>query len=384
MNNKILLITMLALMLVALPMVSAEFTTSHIYDTLSAWDQVDSVITQKCAPYLDVVLDGQTADDIPVLHYFDEKVMSYISTHTRGSGYEACLEEAGSDVELQCHCLGRGIHIVQDSFFHTKDGVVPKYLSKYASTNLIGHMTVERNFETKLIQKLKDTSDHLYTSGKLDYYNSIVCNSFLVQEGGDAKYIELMNTASGIDMRNDINIFCNGYKGTGFYDTVYNQKLVLPFWFWAVSIGLTMLGAALVLLSLMFGKTNWKWLLILEGIILLAIGLTILIAFFTNNTWSVVQYAVEIPAKFGILSVSDKDVTDYTAKAIDATKAFLQNGVLKYDDSSGLTYVDKQGNVVLGALGQSETTGIWALRLFIAVFILLNVWLVYKAFRRSK
>jgi hypothetical protein len=388
MNKKFLVFAISILFILVLTQfASAAYTKTHLYYSIKGLEGVDSPLTDKCANYIDVVLDGQTAADVPVLHYFDEKFMSYIGTHTRGSGYIACLEEAGSDVEMQCHCLGRGLHIVQDNFFHNEGGVVPTYLAKYGSVNLLGHMIIEADYEKKFMDKLAEEGDPLYTSGKLDYYDSIVCNSFIPQEGGDAKYVDLMNTASGIDIRNDINIFCNGYKGSGFYDTVYNEKLSLPFWFWGLSIGLLLVGLAIIILSLIFGHGKFKWFLIIEGALILIIGLVIIISVFNGTTWKIVTAVTEIPPKFGFLSVKESDIDMYSVYIQEVTNEFLRTGVLPYDDVSGLSYVDVHGLRVEGALGEAETNGKLIFAGILAVIVILNGFFIYKTFsgkRRKK
>lgn len=368
---------LLMLVLAASPSFAA-FTQSHLTWAIWGFENVNSPITQMCSEHLDKVLDGQTATDIPVLHYFDNEFMSYIGTHTRGSGHEACLESAGSDVELKCVCVGNALHLIPDSFFHNKGGVVPTYLEKYASLNLIGHMVIEKNFEDKLLAKVKDEEPGLYS--KVEYYNKQVCNSFFEQTGGNKKFLKLFNEMSGIDMTNDANIFCNGYKGTGFYDTVYNQKLKLPFWFWGVSIGMIILGLTLAYGFFRLGETNWKFALVAIYLIIAILGGGILYSFYSGNTWQWIEYSVSVPAKFGVLSVSESDVEMYDKDIRAATKAFLETGRLIVDDASGLTYVDSEGVHIAGALNESEKRAKFIfLPILGALFLVLNIWLIRKS-----
>jgi len=380
MNKKIILIIMFGIFLLNLvSLTSAYFTRDHLYWTINGFEIVQSPITELCRVKLDIVLDGQTAADIPVLHYFDEQFMSYISTHTKGSGYEACLERAGTDPELQCFCYGVGLHNIQDHFAHTEGGLVPKYISRYFSSNLVGHMTIEKDYENKHIESVRNSD--VVSSGLLDYYDNIILDNLFEGKGGSYKYLLLLEDMSGIDMRNDANIFANGYKGTGFYDTVYNQKLSLPWWFWGLSVGLMIVGFGVSVVLLIFGGTNWKYFLIAIYVMLGIIGVLILVSFFSGNTWQWIQVAIMIVP----VRVADSDISHYDNLVQQATNRFLETGYLPYDDNSGLTYWDSEGNYVEGALGQAEKKFQYiVLPIIILLFMALNAFLLYKTFRTNK
>ncbi len=363
-------------MLLVTPLTSAFFAKSHEYWTIKGFEEINSPITQLCSGDIDLVAAGNFQTDASVLHYFDDKFMSYISTHTRGSGYQACLQQAGTDPELRCYCYGVGLHNVQDHFAHTEVGVVPKYLNKYFSSNLVGHMVIEKSFEEKHMDFV--STDSVVTSGDLDYYDSIICDNLFVETGGDYKYINLLNDMSGIDMSNDVNIFCNGYQGKGFFDTVYNEKLKLPWWFWGLSIGLILVGLAVAILFIIYGRTMWKYSLVFMYLMIALVGVLILVSFFTNNTWQWIDYTISLVP----ITVTDGDISYYDNVVQQATNQFLSTGKLVYDDNSGRSYVDRNGMDVVGALGEAEKSFQFIiLPILIGLFVALNAFLVYKTFR---
>jgi len=380
MKKKILLLIMFGILLLNLiPLTSAFFVKSHLYWNIKGMQDVQSPITELCSDKLDILLDGVVATDIPVLHYFDEQFMSYISTHTRGSGYEACLIRAGTDPELQCFCYGVGLHNIQDHFAHAEGGLVPKYLSKYFSSNLVGHMTVEKSYENKHMELVENSN--IVSSGTLDYYNKRVLDNLFEEKGGSYKYLLLLEDMSGIDMRNDANIFASGYKGVGFYDTVYGKKLSLPWWFWSLSIGLIIIGFGVSIVLLIVKGASWKYFLIGIYLILGIIGILILVSFFSGNTWQWIQLSIMILP----IRVSDSDISHYDNLVQQATNRFLATGYLPYDDNSGLTYWDSEGNYVEGALSQAEKKFQYILLpIVILLFIALNAFLLYKTFKTNK
>lgn len=385
MNKKLFLFFILLLLVV--PNSFAFFTKSHLFWSSKGFYEVDSSITQLCRPYLNIVLDGNTATDVPVLHYWDNEVTSYISTHTRGSGYDACMREAGTDVEMQCFCVGMGLHIVQDSFAHNPDGLVPTYLSKNFASNFFGHMVIEKSFENKHLEHV--SKEIQVTDGSLDYYNSIVLNSLFEETGGSGKYFELIKQMSNLDIKADAQIFRSGYLGEGFYNTVYKDKLdfmrITPTWFVAVIVSTIIFGFGLAFIFLKFGKTKWKWGLALEWGIFGIIGIVIISSVFMGTTWKITTKVIEIPPSLGLMKVSDSSLESYDKAVQDATNLFLKTGQIPYDDVSGLTYYDKEGKLVKGALAESEKPFKFLLLPTIIILIgLLNLWLIKKTFRRKK
>lgn len=373
---------LLALFLVSFLLVqpvSAFFTETHEYITVKAFQSVNSAITDQCSDRLQLIIDGNTAADLPVTHYYDNKFKSYVSTHTKGSGFDACLNVAGSDPDLRCFCYGVALHVIQDHYAHTENGVVPKYLSRSLMPNLGGHMTIEKDFDDKMRAKVKADDPSLYTA--VQNYNTHLLDAAFEDE----KYLTVANDMTGLDMRNDLNIFVNGYKNKGFADTVYGQKVMLPTWFYWISYGALILGLGMFLIILIFGKTGWKWLAILPWIVLAIIGAILIVAFLTHYTWLVVSTTVGLPAKVGIMSVSSADINSYYDAATKDTEKFLETGVLPYDDSTGLSYSDVNGKWVNGELIKSERGFMYVLLPVLAVlFTLLNIFLLFKTFGHGK
>ena len=215
-------------------------------------------------------------------------------------------------------------------------------------------------------------------------FASIVCNNFFEEEGGDYKFVKILEDTTGIDIRNDINIFCNGYKGNGFYDTVYGEKMKLPFWFWGLSIGLILVGLGISLFAYKYGKTSWKWAIIGIWMALAIIGVIILASFFMGKTWQMVSVAIRVPTAVGLLTVSETDIAFYDKNVQEVTNEFLETGVLRYDDASGLSYVDRYGNQKDGTLAKAETGGLILYSILIGLYILLNLWLVKRTFFPKK
>ena len=349
-RNKFFFSIVFTLIIISLliPNVSAFFTNSHEYWTIKGFHEINSPITELCQNDLSIVLDGNTGADIAVLHYYDDQFMSYIGTHTRFSGYQTCLSNAGTDPQLQCFCYGVGLHNIQDHYAHTKGGLVPKYIKSSFSSNLIAHMTIERSYEIKHMEA--KSLDPIISSGELKYYDDRVLDNLFVETGGSYKYLQLLKDMSGIDMRNDANIFANGYKGSGFYNTVYNEKLSLPWWFWSISIGLMIVGLGGGILFALYGKNNWKYLLILIYLLMFILGALIIFSFYSGNTWGWIKVAIMIVP----IRVSDADVMKYDTIVQQATNTFLETGVLPFDDNSGLSYVDRNGLAVEGELILAE------------------------------
>lgn len=375
--KKILIAFIFIMML--LPLTSAFFLKDHIYWTLKGFEDVDSPITQLCSDKIDIVMDGNTAADVPILHYFDKDFLSYISTHTKGSGFNYCMSRAGTDTDLRCFCLGLGLHNTQDSFAHNEGGLVPKYLKRYFSSNLIGHMTTERDFQNKHQEYVKN--DQIISSGLLDYYDGRILDNMFEQSGGDIKYLNLMNEISGLDMRNDVNIFANGYKGQGFYDTVYNKRVSLPWWYWGISFGFIIIGLGVALFYFILGKSNLKYIFVVFYILLALVGILILLSFYTNNTWQWVQIAV----MFNPIRVSSNDIEIYSSAVQEGTNNFLKTGILQTDDNSGLSHIDSEGISVKGALSEAEKSYQRILiPIAVVLFTTLHIFLTYKIFRRKK
>lgn len=386
---KFKLLTTILLSIFLINLVSAAYYIPHEYYTIKGFDEVDSPITTTCRDRLDIVLDGVEAADIFVIHYTDkDKVGSYISTHNKFAGYQKCLEDAGNDLDLKCFCYGIGLHPTQDNFFHNEDGLVVKYIKKYLTNNLIGHMAIENDHEKKTLNLIEN--DLIVTSGRLEYYDSTVLNNLFEETGGDIKYMNLLSEMSGLslsEVKRDANIIANGYKGSGFYDTVYKEKVSLPAFFWWISIGLIVIGLLITLglifipLALGIKTTRWKYLFILLTLLITIIGVLLIISIYTGSTWSWVNLSLRILP----IRVTEADASYYNQQAQIATNEFLRTGKLAYDDASGLSYRGSDGVWREGALNRAESGFKILLILFIIPYlVLLSVFLIYKTFAINK
>lgn len=368
--------------------VSAFFTESHIYWSLKGMKEVSSSITSMCGSEenMQAVFDGNTGSDIFVIHYYDKnKVSSYIATHTKGAGYQNCLENAGGDVGMRCFCVGEALHITQDHFSHEAGGLTPTTLNKFLASNHFGHMTVEKGFQDKHLELLADKKDKYYTNGDIDYYaapskNSVVCESFK-----DPKYTTLLKKMSGLgeDVENDIALFCSGYKNDGFFNTVYAKKVDFPASWYVLAFGSLIIGLGLGLAVVILGRNKWKWLLFAIFMLLAVFGGLLTYGYFTGQAWNIINTAVGIPAKFGYLSVSDSDVSLYNDRIQEATNKFLQTGQIPYNivDASGRSHM-VNGVWVTGALDAIDNVFNWFVYPIVLLFLtVLIVWLFYKTFK---
>jgi len=381
MNKKILTFFLLGLMMFSVvPSVSAFFFKDHTYFVLKGFEEVDSPITARCRPYIEQVLNGDWGSDIPVTHYFDKKVTSYIFTHQRAA-YLTCQEEAGGDDELFCFCVGSALHQVQDINSHGTDGLVVNYLKKYGSSNMLGHMVIERSFEKQNQESL--ANDPLVN--QVNYWDDKVLDLMFEETGGDVKYLEMLEEMSGINMVQDAKVIRSGYQGEGFYDAVYKDKVSLPFWGWAIGILFILFGIGATVLILWLGKTNWKFLAVIFWIILAILGAIIIYSFISGTTWQITTFLIEQPAKLGYLKVSQADITLYNQRVQASTNEFLKTGNLNVDDASGLSFVDRNGVYHEGALDKASSTFKYiVLPIITVIFTIFQSFLIFKSFKKKK
>ena len=74
----------------------------------------------------------------------------------------------------------------------------------------------------------------------------------------------------------------------------------------------------------------------------------------------------------------------YNQLNIASTKEFLQDGVLRYEDSTGLSYEKSDGTWVDGPLTEAETFSQMILYpIIISYFLLFNIFLFYKLIERK-
>lgn len=397
MSKKYLIFLLILMMfLFSVYNVNAFFFWSHEKWVIEGFNEINSPTTNLCRAYLNIVIDGDLSSDSGVIHYSDsgQTLFSYIYPHTL-QGYNECLREAGSDVQIRCFCIGNYLHILQDSYSHNIGGLVEKYLRKYLGNNYLGHMTLERNYEN--IHKTIVSSTNPNLKSLVDQNDKRVLDSLFPEFGGNDKYLEVMKGMSGLNMKNDAQLIRQGYLGEGFYDYVYKDKTKLPLWAYWVTGLMSFLSFLIILLLLLFGKTKWKYLTIF--VFFLAF-LAVIVIFYSFNppvpliggniwdltkmplpTWKITTFIIEVPPRFGYLRVSEQDVKDYDSKIQKATNEFLQNPIPNIQDASGLTYQDKNGNIVIGPLTQAEKPFKYILLPIMAFNLLWTfVWLFMKSF----
>ncbi len=401
--KKIILFLVFGIFLISLVQpVTSFFPKSHIKWSIDGFQQTNSAITNECKNYLDVVMDGNTGSDVGVIYYgsSDKTLLgTYIGTHAKGSGYDSCMKEAGSDVKKRCFCYGNYLHIIQDSFSHNPGGLTETYLKKYFGNNYFGHMAIERDFENKHMKYLTEKGDYIIVSGQLDYYNSNILKTMFELKNNQYYPSDLMllvNRMAGLDMTSTTQIFQSGYLKEGFYGNVdkyrYNQQTDLPIWFYLVPSGMVLVGLALFIFILILGKNRWKWFTAFTFLIIALLGLLVLYSFNIFDvwsltgvkipTWGIITWTLDVVTKMGYLSVSQADVQSYDKIIQDATNKFLECGVdcIKIDDASGLTYKDRFGNIVTGALTQAERPfKIVFYFILIPLYIFLEAWLIFKS-----
>ena len=387
MKKIFLSVFVLTLLLVSMSNVSAFYYLGHEYWTITGFDEVDSAITMECSDKLNIVIDGNAAADIFVIHYTDSDVVgSYVATHTKFAGYERCMQVAGPDQDLKCFCYGIGLHNIQDHFAHGKDGLVPKYIARYFSSNLIGHMAIENDFEIKQLAYLEKTNDPVLMDGRLYQQDSIILNTLFE----DPKYVDLLSEITVLtrsEVVRDLNVIANGYKGGGFYNTVYEEKVGLPAMFWYITIAMIILGLGvpIILSILMFkfgnGFNIWALLIIIIYVLIAVMGVALMLSIYTGDTWAWVNTALRVVP----IRIADADIVYYNDKVQKATNEFLKTKNVPFDDNSGLSYRASDGSWVEGELGKAELPFKIMLVVFaLPLFTLLNIFLVYRAFNRKK
>jgi hypothetical protein len=348
------IIILLFAMVLLLPIVSADFYKAHEYNTLKAFEMAGpTTLTNMCRDHMKLVIDGNAGTDGPVVHYNSEDQElkeSYISTHTKGSGYQACVEVAGSDIEKRCMCVGNALHIIQDAWNHNHKGIVAEKLESNFMHNLYGHMTIEQNYEDILMDILEKENDPLLP--EVEYYDTSIGSSFFPEEGGDIKFVEMFDEMSGISMANDFAIIFKGYRGEGFKDTVYGgKKIDLPSWVYYITFFLMGLGLLMVFSGVFRANESlWKWAWIGIGAVFFCSGAVLYLSFDNAgvagipSTWEIAQFGVRIPPKFGMLDVSEDEVREYQEDKLASMVYFLKNEDLQFTDASGLSpWTDENG-----------------------------------------
>jgi len=391
-HSYILLVLLLCILSVS-SNVSAFFPKDHIAYTVNGFNTVNSPITQRCAPYLDLVLDGNNGADSGILHYGSSLVTSYIYTHVK-AGYEQGLIEAGSNDKKYCLIIGEGLHITQDGVSHLPGGLVETYLKKFASTNYAGHMTVENDFTNKHIAQLTASNDYAITSGKLNYYNSIYLDNLIDIDGQATEYLKMFNKIANLDLTTDVLRIRANYQGADFYSATAKSRYTggIPWWADAVIVGLLLVSLTFIVLIIWRGHSYWKWINVAWWGIVFIVGIVLLVSLLTLTFWSLLTHIMSITSSLGYLSVSQADVQHFSSVAQQATNDFLTTGQLKTLDSTGLSYCAVQNPAtgvcttqVSGALSNAEKPSKWIFYgLLMPLYLAISIYLSYKSFRRRK
>lgn len=385
-KKKLLLTLFFSIIFLSLiSQVDSFFFRDHQYAVLKAFELSSSPLAEQCRPHIEAVLTGTEAADVGVIHYFDDKVSSYIGTHQR-VGYENCLSMAGSDIESRCFCHGISLHIVVDALSHLDGGIVVENIRKSFGSNFLGHMVVERSMEKKHEVFLRKTSDPILS--QVDFFDKRVLNMMFEfnQAGeitGPSKFMSLINEASGIDMEQDALTIRAGYLSQGFFDTAYKkEKLVLPFWAWGIGIGAIIIGFTVALTLIIFGKTKFKFIASILWFGVGIIGIIIIYSFLTATTWQITLFLIEAPASVGYLMVSDQDVQFYHDALIQNSVRFLDTEILSIDDASGLSFVDQNGFFHEGALKRAQGPfNTILLPIMVLMLLIFSIWSFLKSFK---
>jgi hypothetical protein len=370
--RKALVLVFVVALLACTPAVLARFPHEHVYLTLKAFRELDTPITRLCGDKLELVQAGNNGADAPVIHYMDDKVTSYIGTHTKGT-YEQCLIEAGSDVDARCVCYGMGLHIAQDDV-HVYDYGVPKWIKKYWGSNVVLHAAAERKHEQMLLSDIQEGK-----LGTVVGYNEVVertkhsYDPFFSQE----KFINLFNRATGTDMYSDIAIVGASLRGERWDQEVYGKKVGLPAWTYVLIGGLIAVGALFIVLALL-SKTSvgFKAFSVVKGSLFALAGLILLASILTGQSWVWFNYLLQPVG--AVMSVSDDEHRVWMEKGYEHTKYFLENEELPHADASGLSYYDEDGKYHRGALNEAETRGIVLLVIVGILYLGLLVWMAKK------
>ena len=394
-------IILLLVIILSVSNVSAFFTDEHTKWTSDAVLNDPGIIHDRCADKVQLVIDGNFACDQFVIFYFDNSHYgSYITTHTR-KGVDDCFKYAGNDPDLWCFCAGFLLHNVQDHFAHdgTFDiqGLVPKYIAKDLSSNFIGHMTIEQSFDDQFQAQYNLKNDPVHQAEISNLMTTTLLDPNV--DPATNKYLTLMTQIMGASSTGNVgltrdqilqstNIITNGFKGTGFYNTVYQTKLSLPI-SWEIYSILPAIFAGLLLFVLIYvpwlrgiKTTKWKFALWFILIMIMFLSIMLFVSFLTYTTWNDIETVIKIVP----IKVSAQDITIYDNAVRAATATAIQTAQLPtgYDDNSGLSYTDKLGVQHVGSLNQSELPFYYVvLPIIVITLILLISWLLFKTFRQK-
>jgi hypothetical protein len=365
--------------LLSLSLVSADFPSMHIVNTLDALEtQPNTAFKQICKENLRVCLAFNVcgADSTVVRYLTTEGREVYRGTHVK-KAVDNCFIKAGSDRELQAACIGWGLHITQDPISHLDGGYTAKSIARYKVTNIIGHPPTERVMENYVL----DNSN--YDRAYIEELVSTNCDIFFEDTGTPRnKYLKLLHDASGLDLDYEVQIVQTALAGTGRYNSeqVWGKKVNLPNWWYYLTGG----GLGLSLLAFLgiaiFSKRFKKTLMITWGIIGLIFG-AVLLSLILGTSWIWYNSLVDV---FGFF-ITIPDIDSYISNSFDATKQYLDSTGLGFTDATGLDHY--VGNTFIpGALSSAESAGKilwWSIGIGFAV-VLISLTVVSFIWKKKK
>ena len=397
--KKLKILLLFSVFLVIIPLSLADFPPTHLWQNAEAFNHASGGLLNECGNRLPHLLAGNIGADMFVVHYYDERVVSYIYTHTQGA-YERCLQEAGSDLDLKCMCYGIPTHLIQDYTSHYIS--VPENIKKVYLTNAVMHPITELGEQQTLMDYLNsDRSSY----PKLAQYNTVssaqvesyVENAFNLfrcgqvfcpsdfnyqRDGYKNKYVDLWKRFTSLnDIERDMAIVGASLAGVKFRDAAWNpKKLSLPSGYYLFFGILTAIGIALIVSAVYFGRTSgWKWIPIIIGSITLIFSVLVIASMLLGTTWLWFQSFRDVAQVF----INNDNFENLVASDVEETIQFLETGILKpqFGDASGLTY-DRNGVLIEGALDKAEARFVNitlpSITIIITLLLMVSYWRMLK------
>jgi hypothetical protein len=226
------------------------------------------------------------------------------------------------------------MHVIQDTDSHLE--IVPLYIGKWWSTNLIFDGIVEKSFENAMMRYLAAHPDPTVSVDEIKHFTANSLNPFFENE----RYVTLLNGMTGIDIRTDLGIVDTALKaGSGdstvWNKTVYGKEVMLPWYFYGLCIAGMLVGIFFIVLSYLNG---WSKLDLIIGLIILIIAALVLASILTGRSWLWYNGLVSIPDTLGIIRFDDATMQREINNMLTRSKYYLENEKLVYDDATGLTY----------------------------------------------
>ena len=303
-----------------------------------------------------------------MVHYLTtEGKEIYRGTHVK-KAVDNCFVLAGNDDELRAACIGWGLHLTQDIVSH--EGYTPKYIKKFLSTNLIMHPPTERRVTKNLLREYPEDEERVIELTRTN------CDIF----SRDPKFLKILNDATGMDLTNDVQIVDSALKGTGRYDSeqVWGKKVDLPNW-WYYVVGSILALSLLIFIALAIFAVRFKIFLMVVWVIIGLIAGAVLLSLLLGTSYIWYNSIVDVVGIF----ISVPDWQDWWLANQKSTIDYLDTGVLKTTDASGLTHFE--GNTrIPGALTDAESLGKTVSTIALIIGALVLVALTFFAFYPRK